>query len=615
MKNTSAYQESSNPGTEPAVKARDKNEDDLDDTGQYQSQQERLKNATIMMVDDEPTTTEVLTAFLEDAGYWNLVTTDRSTEAMDLLEATWPDVLLLDLMMPDVSGFDILTEMRTDDKLKHVPVIVLTSSTDADVKLKALELGATDFLSKPVDPSELVLRLRNTLKAKAYQDQLAYYDPLTGLPNRRMFLERLDWQIKNAKREDQKVAILYLGLDRFKQINDSFGLRGGDVLLKKVAQRLDESIRESDFLGRTSPNDAPSNLSRLGGDEFSLLLHGIQRVENAALVAQRIIAALAQPFRLDGNDVFVTPSIGIAGYPDDASDKDLLLKQAVGAMDYAKQKGRNTYKFYSKQIDASCLEQLTMQNRLRKALDNGELLLHYQPEMDLASGQIVSAETLLRWSHPDLGVVPPDTFIPLMEELGLIGAVGEWVIGEACRQNQVWQAAGLNPVKVAVNVSAQQFREPDFTLALAAALKTSGLDPRFLVLELTESVIMENAERNIDVLREIKQSGVALAVDDFGTGYSSLAYLKRFPLDEVKIDRSFLSDIHDNSDDATIIEAIIGMAHTLGLNVVAEGVETDAQLAFLKRKGCDRGQGYLIGKSLSAEEFAAAFLQPDTGKD
>jgi diguanylate cyclase (GGDEF)-like protein len=615
MNHTYAYRESSLPGAHPEKETEDENRDDLDHTGEFQTQLERLKNATIMMVDDEPTTTDVLTAFLEDAGYWNFVATDRSAEAIDLLEATWPDVLLLDLMMPDVSGFDILTAMRADDKLKHVPVIVLTSSTDADTKLKALELGATDFLSKPVDPSELVLRLRNTLTAKAYQDQLAYYDPLTGLPNRRMFMERMDWQLKNAKRDDQKVALLYLGLDRFKQINDSFGLRGGDILLKQVAQRLEQSIRESDYISRSAPGEAWTNLSRLGGDEFSLLLHGIQRVENAALVARRIISALAEPFHLEGNEVFVTPSIGIAGYPNDATERDLLLKQAVGAMDYAKQKGRNTYKFYSKQIDANCLEQLTMQNQLRKALDNGELLLHYQPEMDLESGRVIGAESLLRWNHPSLGTVPPNKFIPLMEELGLIGPVGEWVIHEACRQNKAWQSAGLDPIKIAANVSAQQFRQQNFASALQEALKTSGLDPRFLALELTESIIMGNAERNIDVLHEIKEMGVTLAVDDFGTGYSSLAYLRKFPLDELKIDRSFLTDIHTNSDDATIVEAIIGMAHTLGLSVVAEGVETEDQLTFLRQKGCDRGQGYLIGKPFPAEDFCSMFLQHNTVED
>ena len=597
MNRTHAYRESSLPGDRPEKETNDDNRDDLGQSDDYQKQMERLKNATIMMVDDEPITTDVLTAFLEDAGYWNFVATDRSTEAIDLLEATWPDVLLLDLMMPDVSGFDILTAMRADDKLKHVPVIVLTSSTDADTKLKALELGATDFLSKPVDPSELVLRLRNTLTAKAYQDQLAYSDPLTGLPNRRMFMERLDWQIKNARRDEQKVAILYLGLDRFKQINDSFGLKGGDILLKQVAERLEQSIRESDYVGRSAPNDARTNLSRLGGDEFSMLLNGIQRVENAALVAQRIISALAAPFHLDGNEVFVTPSIGIAGFPDDATEKDLLLKQAVGAMDYAKQKGRNTYRFYSKQIDARCLEQLTMQTQLRKALDKGEFELHYQPEMDLKSGRVKGAETLLRWNRPGREMVPPTTFIPLMEELGLIVPVGEWVIREVCGQNKAWQGAGLEPIRVAVNVSAKQFRQQNFASVLEDALKTSGLNPRHLMLELTESIIMENAEKNIDALHQIKEMGFALSVDDFGTGYSSLAYLQRFPLDELKIDRCFLSDIHANPDDATIVEAIIVMAHTLGLSVVAEGVETKAQLAFLRQRGCDRGQGFFIGQA------------------
>lgn len=576
------------------------------DTGQAARHGDRfaqLKYATIMMVDDEPIMMDVIQTFLEDEGYRNFVTTDQSTQAMGLIFRERPDVVLLDLMMPEVTGFDILKAMRSDREFEHVPVIVLTSSTDADTKLKVLELGATDFLAKPVDPSELALRLRNTLAAKAYQDHLAYYDVLTGLPNRRMLLDRLSAVLADARRDQKAVAMLHIGLDRFKEINDTLGPKAGDGVLKGVAQRLERYVQGSDAATGMGWEVSWRSPSRLGGDEFVVMLPQIHRVEDAARLARRILALVEEPFYVGGNEVFVTLSIGIAVFPNDGEETDTLVKHAGIATRYAKQQGRSTYRFYSKEINARSLERLRFENDLRRALINDELLLYYQPKVDTGTGRVTGVEALLRWNHPEHGIVLPDEFISLAEETGLIVAMGEWVLNEACRQARAWQSAGLDMLSVAVNVSSQQFRQCQLTGTIQAALEGSGLDPRHLTLELTESMIMDNAKGNTDILHQMKEMGLKLSIDDFGTGYSSLSYLKRFPLDELKIDRSFISDLDTDADDAAIVTAIIAMGHGLGLSVVAEGVEAERQLAFLKQRGCEGYQGYLFSRPLAADDL------------
>ncbi len=567
----------------------------------------RLKKSTIMMVDDEPTTMEVIKAWLVDAGYTNIVETSDSTQAMGVMSRERPDVLLLDLNMPDVTGFDILASMREEPDLQHVPVIVLTSSTEGETKLKALELGAADFLAKPVDSSELTLRLRNTLAAKAYQDSLAHYDALTGLPNRGMFLQRLGAVLGDARLEGKNIAVVQFGIDRFKKVNDTLGLHVGDALLREVARRLEQHVSVSDTAtGPVVTSTHWGSLSRIGGDEFAALLPDILRVDGVSSVARRIMALMAKPFHLENHEVFITPSIGIAVFPNDGDDADTLVKHAGIAMGAAKQHGGNTYQYFAKDVNARSTERLTLENDLRRALANDELLLHYQPKVDVKTGRVRGVEGLLRWQHPEHGMLPPGKFIPLAEEMGLITKLGDWVFHEACRQSKLWEDAGLGIMPVAVNVSAQQFRQQgQLSRTLRDALAISGMEPRHLTVEVTESMIMEDAKQNIATLHEIKDMGVRLSVDDFGTGYSSLSYLKRFPLDELKIDRSFLMDLGKDADDAAIVSAIIAMAHNLGLKVVAEGVETRMQLSFLSQRGCDQCQGYLFSKPIPAEELTA----------
>jgi len=573
----------------------------------YDDLYQALREATVMMVDDEPTTIDVLQAFLETEGYQRFITTSESIRAMDLVASENPDVLLLDLQMPKVTGFEILTRLRRDQRYRHMPVIVLTSATDSETKLKALQLGASDFLAKPVDPSELALRLRNTLAAKAYQDRLTYYDTLTGLPNRRLFLDRLLWSLRCAKRDGTCGAVLHVDLDLFKKINDTLGHEVGDSLLIAVGDRL---LKYIPAVGARSTAGVESQaiLSRVGGDEFNVLLPEMPRIESAVEMARTLLDAMREPFRVNGSEVFISGSIGVAIFPNDGDSCDTLLKHAGVAMNQAKLSGRNAYEFYSANMNARALERLSLENQLRRALERDELLAVYQPKVNIKTGQVTGSEVLLRWHHPERGSIPPGQFIPLAEETGLIVPFGQWVLSTACKQIKMWQSAGLAKIRVAVNVSARQFRDGKFVQTLVNALEVSKLDPQYLTLELTENTIMENAQENLNVLHEIKQMGIKLSVDDFGTGYSSLSYLKQLPLDELKIDRSFISGIRSETDDAPIVTAIIAMAHSLGLRVVVEGIETEHQLNFSRDRGCDEYQGFLFSQPVPSAEFETLLI-------
>jgi diguanylate cyclase (GGDEF)-like protein len=581
--------------------------------GSTEGQVASVQAAVIMMVDDEPTTIEVLEAFLEGEGYANFVTTNDPRDALPLLESQRPDVLLLDLNMPNMSGLEVLALIRNDQALKHTPVIILTASAEEETKLEALELGASEFLAKPVDPSELALRLRNTLATKAYQDHLTNFDGLTGLPNRRLFLERTDRALERARSASAKCAVLHIDLDRFRQINEALGHRVGDLVLKSVAQRLDRSVRVSDLIGTAARQAESSPLCRVGGDEFLLFLPDVHSVDRVALIARRILAEVSEPFCRDGKDLFVTSSIGIALFPGDGQDAEALSGNAGVALSHAKQHGGNDYRFYSKSLNAESLERLSLESQLRTALDRDELLLYYQPKVDVGTGQTIGAEVLMRWQHPELGLLLPDRFISIAEETGLISSLGEWALEAACRQNGVWQSAGAAPVPVSVNVSSKQFHSGNLPRKIRAALQANGMEAKYLALEVTESLLIENPDATLAMLREIREMGVKISVDDFGTGYSSLSYLKSLPLDELKIDGSFVSGVPGSADDVAIVTAIIAMAHSLGLKVVAEGVEKEEQLAFLEERGCDEYQGSLCSMPLPPDRWAA-LLGRNTGR-
>ena len=440
--------------------------------------------------------------------------------------------------------------------------------------------------------SGTMLDITARIRAESEIQQLINYDTLTGLPNRSLLHDRLKLAIAQASRDLQFVGVLSIDLDRFKNINDTLGHSAGDLLLKAVAVRLAACLRESD------------TLARLGSDEFVALLIGACSAEGITSVAKKILMLLSEPVYIDGQEIYISGSIGIAVYPMDGDDSHTLIKHADLAMYQAKELDRNNFQFFSREMNVKVVERMMLENTMRKALEREEFFLVYQPQVDARSGQITGMEALLRWQHPELGLLAPDKFIYLAEETGFIIPIGEWVVQSACRQNKAWQDEGLRAVRVAVNLSAKQFGQYHLDEMVSATLMETGLDPQWLELEITESAIMKNAEQTAIILRKLKDMGISLAIDDFGTGYSSLAYLKHFPISRLKIDRSFVQDITTNPDDAAIAEIIIAMAQTLKLSVIAEGVETRAQMELLSFNNCVEMQGYLFSRPVPAEQFA-----------
>jgi len=443
---------------------------------------------------------------------------------------------------------------------------------------------------------------------------LAYYDGLTLLPNRRLFMEKLDLALENARRREGSLAVLFLDLDRFKQINDTLGHSAGDRLLQGVAERLRKCLRSSDAVARGEAMNLTDDVARLGGDEFIVSITNIARGEDAARVARRIQEALEQPFKLDENEVFITASIGISLFPQDGDDLESLLKNADSAMYHAKDAGRSNYQFYSKSMNAAALQKLTLENKLRRALERGEFQLYFQPQIDVRSWSIIGAEALIRWRHPDLGLVPPAEFIGLAEETGLILPIGEWVLHTACAQAKAWQDAGHAPLVMAVNISGRQFRGKNVAQTVGQAIGACALDPRRIELEITESVLMHSVDETVNTLKTLRAMGPRIAVDDFGTGYSSLSYLRRFPIDTLKLDQSFIQDSVKDRGTAAIVAGVIDMAHGLGLEVIAEGVETAEQRTLLFQDGCHIMQGYLFGRPVPAPEFEQLLVTKNKGE-
>ena len=427
---------------------------------------------------------------------------------------------------------------------------------------------------------------------KVQLDHLAHHDVLTDLPNRMLLQDRLSQAIEIALRQGRQLAVMFMDLDRFKHINDSLGHAVGDLLLQSVAQRLVSCVRHSD------------TVSRQGGDEFVLLLSFIEHAEDAARSAQKILLALALPHHIDGVDLHISVSIGISIYPDDGQDVHALLKSADTAMYYAKENGRNNYKFFESEMNTRAVQRQSVEASLRRALERQEFVLYYQPKINLQNGAIVGVEALIRWQHPELGLLLPAEFVSIAEDCGLILPVGRWVLREACRQARAWQQAGLPPITMAVNTSALEFRSKDFFDNVRITLEETLLAPHHLELELTESVLMRDAETSSRVLHALADLGIKLAIDDFGTGYSSLSYLRQFPIDTLKIDQSFVRQMTNNPDDATIVSAVICMGKSLRQRVIAEGVETAEQLAFLVSKHCDEGQGNYFGRPMAPEALA-----------
>ncbi|MCC7549631.1 MAG: EAL domain-containing protein [Burkholderiales bacterium] len=687
-----------------------------------------------LIVDDDAMMRLLIRQTLERSGFV-CHEAGNGRDALKLMGTHSPDIVLLDVVMPELDGYGTCAELRRLPEASHVPVIMLTGLDDDDSIDRAYQAGATDFIGKPISWGVLGYRVRYVMRASralrdvakhqssletaqriarlggwewdiphnehywsaetyrilgldpaqahpsleaflqcVHEDErrstrdavmelvrcgefaprlirivqpggglryvqlqalcsldgagtvtrlsgtiqdvtelqeaeqrirhLACYDGATGLPNRQSFIEGLGKALGVARRHHRQLAIIALDLDQFKRVNDTLGHGVGNEVLLAAAQRLVATLRECDVISVSEQRlEGSEGAARLDGDEFSVLLTDLDHYHDAAKVAHRLLQELRKPFEAGGQEVFLTASIGMALYPLDGDDADSLMRNAGAAMHFAKEQGRDNYQFYSRAMNATALEKLSMESQLRKALERDEFLLHYQPKIDAATRRVVGVEALIRWQHPELGIVPPNQFIPLAEETGLIVPIGEWVLRSACEQNRAWQRARLPRTHIAVNISSPHFRQ-GLTASISEALRGSGLDPALLEVELTESILMQNVETTLATLHEIKEMGVRLAIDDFGTGYSSLSYLKRFPLDALKIDRSFVKDLPRDPEDAAITKAIIGMAHSLRLQVVAEGVESREQLAFLQQHGCDVLQGYLFSRPVSARQLA-----------
>ena len=453
----------------------------------------------------------------------------------------------------------------------------------------------------------IITNISDYKNASEKANYLAYYDTLTNLPNRYLFNDRLQQAITHVEREKKLLALLFLDLDNFKQINDSIGHKAGDQLLRGVADRLMKSVRATDSVTHLSKADSEFMVARLGGDEFTVLLDKIGNIEEPAMVAGRILEMLAEPFIIGAHELFITASMGIAVYPYDGKDLETLLINADVAMYQAKKLGRNSYQYYSESMNKFTFERFTVENKLRKALDQNEFMLFYQPQINIQNGNIIGVEALIRWLQPDLVLTRPGEFIPLAEQTGLIIPMGAWILRVACEQNRAWQKAGLTPMLMTVNVSSIQFSQNNFVETVAQILKDTGLDPQYLQLELTESTIMQNSQNTINKLQALQTMGVKTSIDDFGTGYSSLKYLKHFPLDTLKIDTSFVRDLMTSATDQSIVKAIITLAHNFNLKVIAEGVESREQLDYLRACGCEAVQGYFICppvNSIALAQFA-----------
>ena len=538
---------------------------------------------------------------------FRLVLAENGREGLDLYTELRPDLILTDIQMPVMDGIEMARRIKALDK--GARIILITAFGDVDSLVESINLGINYYVMKPIKTEKLtgaieqslndILMERQLRRQNEYILQIAYYDPLTGLPNRQLFKEILNQSLAHAQRHKRLLAVLFLDLDRFKVINDTLGHAVGDQLLQAVALRLKQCCRRDEDM-----------VSRRGGDEFIVLLPDLDSVQEAVYVARKIIDSFALAFVIPGHELFIGTCIGISLFPNDGADGETLIKNADMAMYCAKEQGRNRFHLYNPSMDEQAAWRHDMENSLRTAQQRGEFFLNYQPEVNVRTGRIFSAEALLRWQHPELGLLLPKQFIRLAEETGLVITLGEWVLRTACAQNKAWQAARYPHQRVAVNLSPRQVQSDNLVEMVESVLRETRLAPRWLELEVTEEMLLQDMERVIRTLRRLSDLGVHISIDDFGTGYSSLSYIKKLPIHTLKIDQSFVSDITVNPDDSAIARAIITMARSLRLNVIAEGVEDEEQLRFLYNLNCSKMQGHYFSLPIPPEKFSPFICKP-----
>ncbi len=556
---------------------------------------------SVLLIEDNPGDARLIEEMLREdpATPFRLRRADRLSRGLELLSLKETELVLLDLSLPDSHGLETFSKVYAHSP--KVPIIVLSGNDDQTLALFAVKSGAQDYLVKGKIDRELLLRaMQYSIERKRYQEELerqANYDALTGLPNRHLLNDRLK-QAVSSQRHVRSVAVVFIDLDHFKVINDSLGHNYGDDVLRHVAERLQSAVRDGD------------TVARLGGDEFVLILNDQSREDVIFRTMRRIIGRVSEPMMIADRELNITCSAGLSLYPQDGPDTQTLLKNADAAMYRAKSQGRNTFQFYTAEMNELAIERLTMEQALRRAIERKELLLHYQPRVNLRTGEVDGMEALVRWQHPERGLIFPDRFIPLAEETGLIVPIGEWVLRTACEQGREWRRAGFAPVCISVNLSARQFWGGGLVRLVTDIVSDTGMSEQ-LEMELTESMVMHDAENVIATLLGLRGIGVRLSVDDFGTGYSSLSYLKRLPLNALKIDGSFVRDITASGgpDGGILAKAIISLGHSLHLKVVGEGVENEAQRDFLKAHDCDEMQGYFFSRPVPPEECAKFLTQ------
>lgn len=569
-----------------------------------------------ILVSDDDQIVRMLTRQCLEAENMIVIEASNGHETLDMFLRERPDLIFLDVEMPGMSGLEVCRRIRDMPQGESIPIMIVTGSDDRESIDQGFDAGATQYKTKPVNWSLLGRDVHYMLRAsqafnslKRQEDRLrylAYYDPLTNLPNRRSFNEQLVRILRRSKRRNSFAALMFIDLDHFKRINDSIGHGRGDRLLVEIAKRLTLELREDDainFVGDEDDDDqdGSTEIARLGGDEFTVVLSDVPDTTHVEKIARRILESLSQPIALQSHNPVVTPSIGIAIYPMDGEDPDSLIRNADTAMYVAKAEGRACFRFYNEEMNAKAVEQLKMEEELRHGMQNGELELRYQPQIDVATGNVVSLEALVRWKHPVRGMVSPSEFIPVAERTGQIIELGEWVMSQVAKDCLYWDTLGLHQFRVSVNISPLQFNQTGLSHFVRGFIEKSQMLPHRLELELTEGAIMTDAEANIVKLQELKAIGLDLAVDDFGTGYSSLSYLKRFPIDTLKIDQSFVADL-DSPDGAAIIDAILALSKTLKLRVIAEGIETFEQMRYLVDMKCDLLQGFYLSMPVYPEE-------------
>ncbi len=560
------------------------------------------KSFEILVVDDDPTTIQLVSFMIQKIGY-NTSSAENGEQALKMIDENQYDLILLDIMMPGMNGFEVMQKLMDNPSTRDkAPIIFLTAMTDTDSIVKGLNLGAVDYITKPITGQIFKARVKTHL-ALHYQkkrlEKQTMSDEITDLLNRNGFTNVYEDHLNFHKRKDLITALLYVDLDQFKTINESIGHEAGNELLSKVSGVLKKSVRDADVVGR------------LGGDKFVVGLLDIKSPEDAAIVSEKIIKAISKPYNIKSVEAFIGASIGIAFFPDDGHKAVDLIKNGENAMYHAKKMGANCYTFFEKEMETKARQKMLMDSKLRKAVQNKEFTLNYQPQVFSATGEVFGAEVLIRWIHPEEGFISPAEFIPIAEKNGLIIPIGEYVLNEACKQTKHWHDIGYKDFTISVNFSVRQFQQENLIGMIKKALDQSGLEPRFLTIEITESLLMVNIQDTIVKLNELKEFGIVSSIDDFGTGYSSLAYLQRFPVAHLKIDKTFVDNV---VEDAAIASTIINLGRSLGLEVIAEGVEDEDQNTKLIELGCNLTQGYLFGKPMKVDEFETYYDERSISK-